>query len=236
MHDPYKVLGITRDASDDEVKKAYRSMSRKYHPDANINNPHKEQAEEMFKIVQQAYKQIMDEREGKTTGGYGTNGSPFGNAGDPFGDFGSFGGYGSYGRYGSSGRKASAYEENPKLQAAANYINSRHFKEAMHVLEDIPDRNGTWYYLHAIANYGQGRNVEALDDAEKAVQMEPDNQEFRILREQLNGGWYGTMGRGYGYSGTPCETGGGRSCASECMSMLCCCSCLGGGFPICCCI
>ena len=51
MSDPYKVLGISRDASDDEVKKAYRAMSRKYHPDANINNPHKEQAEEMFKLV-----------------------------------------------------------------------------------------------------------------------------------------------------------------------------------------
>ena len=62
MSDPYKVLGISRNASDDEVKKAYRAMSRKYHPDANINNPHKEQAEEMFKLVQQAYGQIMKER------------------------------------------------------------------------------------------------------------------------------------------------------------------------------
>ena len=64
MSDPYKVLGISRDASDDEVKKAYRNMSRKYHPDANVNNPHKDKAEEMFKLVQQAYQQIMRERSG----------------------------------------------------------------------------------------------------------------------------------------------------------------------------
>ena len=55
MSDPYQVLGISRDASDEEVKKAYRTLSRKYHPDANVNNPNAAQAEEKFKEVQQAY-------------------------------------------------------------------------------------------------------------------------------------------------------------------------------------
>ena len=63
MFDPYSVLGISRDASDEEIKKAYRKLSRKYHPDANINNPNKAQAEEMFKTVQQAYNQIMKEKK-----------------------------------------------------------------------------------------------------------------------------------------------------------------------------
>lgn len=62
MIDPYQVLGVSRSASDDEIKKAYRSLSRKYHPDANINNPNKDQAEEKFKQVQQAYDQIMKEK------------------------------------------------------------------------------------------------------------------------------------------------------------------------------
>ena len=69
MTDPYQVLGVSRSASDDEIKKAYRTLSRKYHPDANINNPNKAQAEEKFKEVQQAYQQIMHGRE------YGTSGS-----------------------------------------------------------------------------------------------------------------------------------------------------------------
>lgn len=91
MSDPYKVLGISRDATDDEVKQAYRKLSRKYHPDANINNPNKDKAEEMFKLVGQAYNQIMDERKN----GYGSSG---------------YGGYGSYGNgSGSYGNGGSAY-------------------------------------------------------------------------------------------------------------------------------
>ena len=62
MIDPYRVLGVSRDASDEEIKKAYKKLSRKYHPDANINNPNKDQAEEKFKEIQQAYQQIMKER------------------------------------------------------------------------------------------------------------------------------------------------------------------------------
>lgn len=67
---PYQILGVSESASDDEIKKAYRTLSRKYHPDANINNPNKEQAEEMFKQVQQAYDKIMKDRQNGYAGGY----------------------------------------------------------------------------------------------------------------------------------------------------------------------
>ena len=72
MRDPYQVLGVSPGASDDEIKKAYRNLSRKYHPDANINNPNKEAEEEKFKEVQQAYDQIMKEKQsgGNYGGGY----------------------------------------------------------------------------------------------------------------------------------------------------------------------
>ena len=69
-YDPYSVLGVSRDASEEEIKKAYKILSRKYHPDANINNPNKDQAEEKFKKIQAAYQQIMKERtEGYSYGG-----------------------------------------------------------------------------------------------------------------------------------------------------------------------
>ena len=72
MSDPYSILGVDRNATDEDVKKAYRKLSRQYHPDANINNPKKDEAEAKFKEVQQAYQQIMDEREKGYTSGYTT--------------------------------------------------------------------------------------------------------------------------------------------------------------------
>ena len=60
---PYDVLGISPDASDDEIKRAYRDLTKKYHPDANVNNPLAELAEEKFKEVQEAYDEIMKQRD-----------------------------------------------------------------------------------------------------------------------------------------------------------------------------
>ena len=76
IDDPYKILGVSPNASDDEIKKAYRELSRKYHPDANSGNPLADLAEEKFKEVQTAYSRIMDMRSGKSADGYsrGTQG------------------------------------------------------------------------------------------------------------------------------------------------------------------
>ena len=54
VSNPYEILGISPNASDDEVKKAYRELSRKYHPDSYANNPLANLAEEKFKEVQEA--------------------------------------------------------------------------------------------------------------------------------------------------------------------------------------
>ena len=96
MSDPYQILGVDQSASDEEIKKAYRKLSRQYHPDANINNPHKDEAEAKFKEVQQAYQQIMDEREK----GYSSSGAGGGSQGSGYGDYGPFGGFGGYGNFG----------------------------------------------------------------------------------------------------------------------------------------
>lgn len=108
MTDPYQVLGVSRGASDEEIKKAYRALSRKYHPDANVNNPNRDEAEEHFKEVQQAYDQIMKEKQ--QGGGYGYGGGYSSNSGG----------------YSYAGSHGFGQNESPKMQAAANYIASRH--------------------------------------------------------------------------------------------------------------
>ena len=194
MTDPYQVLGVSRGASDEEVKKAYRSLSRKYHLDANVNNPNKDAAEEKFKQVQQAYDQIMKEKQQGTgyDGGYGNSyGGAYGGTG-----YGDFGGFGSY----YSGRNT-YQEENSKLQAAANYIRNGYYKEAMNVLNDIPfsERNGRWYYYSAVVNQRQGNTATALEHIRRAVELEPSNIQYRQFQQNLEygGTWYTSMGSSY---------------------------------------
>ena len=67
MNDPYKVLGVPRDATDEEIKKAYRELARKYHPDNYVNNPLSDLVEEKMKEINEAYDTIQKERAARTT-------------------------------------------------------------------------------------------------------------------------------------------------------------------------
>ena len=200
MSDPYSILGVDRNATDEDVKRAYRKLSRQYHPDANINNPKKDEAEAKFKEVQQAYQQIMDEREKGYTSGYGSGMS----------------------------------EEDAHLNAAANYIRSGHYKEALNVLDGISQHSARWYFYSASANSGLGNNVTALEHAREAVRLEPQNMQYQMLLQQLEGGgnWYQTRQTMYGYPGTYNSSWCVKLCIANLMCNICCNSgglCLGGG-------
>lgn len=207
--DPYRILGVDRNASDEEIKKAYRRLSRKYHPDANIGAPNPEQIEEKFKQIQQAYRQVMDEREKGASYGGGS----FYDRAD------------SFGRNGGHTYDNSQYssEDAIKMQAAANYINNRHFSEALNVLSAVGTKTAQWYYFSAMANAGMGNNINAKNLAEQAVALEPDNIEYRQFLQQLQfgGTWYRSMGDAYG---RPAE--GSNLCLNLCILNLfcnCCC-------------
>ena len=221
MFDPYSILGVSRDASDEEIKKAYRKLSRKYHPDANINNPNKDQAEEKFKEIQQAYDQIMKEREYSSSGTYGYGG----NTG--YGGFGGFGGYG-----GSQSNSGYQDEEAIRRQAASNYVQSGHYQEAMNVLSSLKERNAQWYYLSAVANMGLGNNVNAMNHIREAVRLEPDNMQYRMMLQRMEGGgsWYQEQQNPFG--GMP--TAGNDLCMKCLMATLACSCCCPGSGVICC--
>ena len=227
ISDPYKVLGVSENCTDAEPKKAYREKCKQYHPDENPDDP---TAEEKFKEVQEAYRQIVDARANGTSaygsepGGNSRGYSDFdGGFGSAFDDF--FGGWTNY----SDQRRAQ--QEPPEMQAARNYINAGHYQEAMTALSQMPEngRNAQWYYYAAIASQGMGNNVDAMNYAKRAADMEPDNAQYsRLLQSLQSGGtWYQNRGESYG------GIFPGGNAAGWCMSMIainCLCNlCLGGG-------
>lgn len=228
MYNPYSVLGVARDATEEEIKKAYKVLSRKYHPDANINNPNKDQAEEKFKEVQAAYEQIMKERTSGYTGDYGNGQGGYGGA---YGTGGSYGGYG-YGGYGQAG--GNGYEENVRLRAAGNYMRNGYYKEARNTLDsmELTERNALWFYYSALTHAGLGNSVAALEHARKAAAMEPGNINYRRLVQQMEngGGWYEQRQAAYGFP----RTGDSNICMKLCIANLFCNLCCGGGGIYCC--
>lgn len=194
--DPYQILGISQTASDDEVKKAYRNLSRKYHPDANVNNPNKAQAEEKFKQVQQAYDEIMRRRQQGHYQGQNTSGQGYGG-------FYGFGGFQRDNYQGGSSSGGTQYQspyEN-EIRAAVNYINAGHYQEAMHVLNTIPEnmRTGLWNFYASIASNGLGDHMNARRYIQRAIELEPNNFQYRQFEQHLNSGatWYQARGGTY---------------------------------------
>ncbi|MBQ7563090.1 MAG: J domain-containing protein [Lachnospiraceae bacterium] len=237
---PYQVLGVSENATEEEIKKAYRSLSRRYHPDANINNPNKDQAEEKFKQVQQAYEMIMDMRQKgyswseyntKSAGSYQNTSRGQYTGGFDFGgfDFGGFDFGGFTGRFNNGGRQSASGtdERSIHMQAVVNYLNNGHYREALNVLNSINDRDGQWYYFTALANAGIGNNVQAMEYARYACRLEPNNATYQSLlnRLQSGGSWYRNMQSPYQTT----MTQGSNLCLRLCLWNLICNLCCGGG-------
>lgn len=219
MKNPYDVLGISPDASDEDIKKAYRRLSRKYHPDANVDNPNKEQAEEKFKEVQSAYQTIMNQKSSDTGKEYrsGFTGS---------GGFGSFAGYGAYGS-----RETADDEDALYINAAYRYAANGLYREAMNTLRQVKIKNARYYYVKAVASAGLGDQTAALEAVRIAVNMDPGNPEYRQFLQYLQRGgqWYTARGMGYGNP----VGGGSNFCLRLCIANMLCNLCCGGG-GLCC--
>ena len=161
MNDPYSVLGLKPDASDEEVKKAYKTLAKKYHPDVAGNSP---EAARKMQEINAAYDQIINHKDSFSSQAQG------------------------YG-YGYNGYRSSGDEEPIELRAAVAYINARRFMEALNALRSVPEakRSGRWYYLAAYAEAHTGDTVSAMRDIETAIRKEPGNATYHAFRDRLTG-------------------------------------------------
>jgi len=212
MEDPYKVLGVSPDASDEEIKRAYRKLAKKYHPDLN---PGDQEAARKMQEVNQAYERIKNPEKGYQPGQNG-----YGGYYDPFG--------GAYGQQThSGGQNGDQYQ-----QAAFQYIRFSRFREALNALENCTERNARWYYLSALANDGLGNQVTALEHIRKAVSMDPGNQEYLWALNQMEHGGSAYRQRTGDFRGF---TMGGDPCTNLCLCYLMNLFCCGGRGFFCCC-
>ncbi len=193
MRDPYSVLGVNQNASDDEIKRAYRDLARKYHPDNYQNNPLADLAEEKMKEINEAYDAITKMRSSGSGGGYSSASS----------------GSGYQQQYTQSG--SAVYAQ------VRNAINMGNLAQAEQLLRSAPSRDGEWYFLTGSIAYRKGWLDEAQQNYQMAVQMDPTNMEYRqaLNMMQAGGPVYRTYGRGTGTDATDCCT------TMLCLSCLC---------------
>ena len=204
MTDPYKVLGVSPDASDDEVKKAYRALARKYHPDKYRDSDLADLASDKMKEVNAAYEEIQEMR--KNGGNKKNNNSGSG--------------------YSSAGGNAK-YNEIRRLISNGNIGAAEQRLLSVHE----GDRTAEWNFLYGCVLIKKGMHIDAQRYFDIACSMDPYNQEYRSAREHLRrqangyGGGYNTMGGG---GCTGCDVCQGLICAD------CCCECMGGDLIRCC--
>ena len=209
MNDPYQVLGVSENASDEEIKKAYRELARKYHPDNYHDNPLADLAQEKMKEINAAYEEITKQRSvGGQSGGYGGYG----------GASSGYGGYGGYQSYGYGQQHASGGSS--VLAQVRVAIQTGNLTRAEALLANYSDHNAEWNFLRGAVCYRRGWMDEAKRYYETACRMDPGNPEYRQALNMMQRGGQ-TYYRSYG---------GGTDAMDCCTTMLCLnCLCNGGG-------
>ena len=207
MKDPYEVLGVSRTASDSEIKKAYHDLVKKYHPDNYTDNPLADLASERMKDINEAYDAITKAR---ASGASYTGG----NTGYSGGSTAYGGGYTGSESY-SSGYSANNYS------TIRSYINNNQLDYAESLLNGISNRDAEWYYLKGGIAYRKGWLDEARQNFQTACAMVPGNIEYQRALRTVQGTY--TPYRANNYQNSDLDT------ACNMCNMLLCLNCLCGG-------
>jgi len=199
MKDPYEVLGVSPSASDEEIKRVYRDLARKYHPDRYVDNPLADLAQEKMKDINEAYDTITRSRAGG-------------------------GSYQQTSQNRQSYQNASYYSaSNPAYAQIRQLISQGNFDAADSLLRNAPNRDAEWYYLSGMVAYRRGWLDDARRNFQSAYAMEPGNPEYQQALRAVQGGANMYRQANYG-SGSDCDD----LCTSM-LCAHCLCNCLGGG-------
>ena len=210
--DPYKILGVSPDASDKEVKKAYKELVKKYHPDHFQDSPLDSVAEEKMSEINDAYDEIMNMRRSGNNGGnyYGSDNSSY-----------SAGGYAS-GMYDSN--QVRNLIQNGNITAAEKTLNA----------VEINDRDAEWHFLMGSVFYKRGWLNDAYSQFTMAVQMNPSNMEYQGAMNQMNRQRSGYMAGNQMPNSNMNTANTACNCCSNLICADCCCEMCGGDLIPCC--
>ena len=197
---PYEVLGISENASEEEIKRAYKELVKKYHPDKYQNNPLADLAEEKLQEVNEAYDMLM--KKGNSSG------------------------Y-NYGYGGGSNYSGGSGSSNPDYMQVRRYIDANNLREAERILNGTKDRSAEWFFLAGMVSYKKGWYDDARGKLQTAAEMDPGNMEYSQAYGRIinMGGQFQNQAYGRGYN----QQGNDDLCcqALQCyICMDCCCDCI----------
>ncbi|HOB19604.1 MAG TPA: DnaJ domain-containing protein [Candidatus Atribacteria bacterium] len=205
---PYKVLGVREGASEEEIKRAYKELVKKYHPDQYRDNPLSDLAEEKLKEINEAYEMLM-----KNTGSYRA-------------------GYSGYDSSRSNSYSGSDGSHAYTFQQVRNQINLGNIAEAERILNNIGMRNAEWFFLRGIIDLRRGNYNQAYNNITTAVNMDPGNMEYRNTLSSLF-----ARTQGYRTYRTTDHQDTTSDICNFCATLYlcdCCCECMGGDLISCC--
>ncbi|MBW7573448.1 J domain-containing protein [Caproiciproducens faecalis] len=213
MSDPYKILGVSPSATDEEIKTAYRELAKKYHPDNYSGSPIADLAGEKMKEINEAYDTVVAQRKQQKNGGYS-------------------GGYTAPNTGYTGPNQTNSYSG---FNDVRNLIMLGRIADAEQILNGVPseNRNAEWYFLKGTVLYKRGWLEEAYNNFARACQIDPYNGEYRAAMNQVTSQRNGVYG---GYNPNMPRTGSCSGC-DMCSSLICadcCCECMGGDLIPCC--